>query len=65
MGDGGRFQKVELAWLVSASAVDVILSVILCLELGWARHKLAARGSAMREVVTRLMVGLSSLSGSS
>lgn len=49
---------MELNWLISSGLVDVILSFALCAELWWARHKLAAKGGLMREVVTRLIVSL-------
>ena len=50
-----RFQESELGWLVTSAGVDVILSLVLTIELWWARRQLAQNG-VMREVVTRLMV---------
>lgn len=52
-----RFQVAQLTWLTISSAVDVTLSAVLCLELWWARKHLASKGGAMRQVVTKLMVG--------
>lgn len=47
----------QLTWLAISSAVDVTLSAVLCLELWWAQKHLANEGGAMRQVVTKLMVG--------
>ena len=51
-----RFQRAEVLWLTTSSFVDVVLSMALCLELWWARKKLATSGGAMQKVVTRLIV---------
>jgi hypothetical protein len=53
---GVRFGTAEELWLATSTAVDIILSTVLCGELLWARRKLALKGGGMREIVTRLIV---------
>jgi hypothetical protein len=43
-------------WLATSAAVDIVLCLVLCGELVYARRKLAQRGGSMREVVMRLIV---------
>jgi hypothetical protein len=45
----------DLIWLSTSSAVDLILSIVLSLELWWARRKLAARGGIMAKVTWQLL----------
>jgi len=46
----------DMVWLSTSSAVDVVLSIVLSLELWWARRKLAAKGGLMAKVTWQLLV---------
>lgn len=48
----------DLIWLSTSSAVDLVLSMVLSLELWWARRKLAAKGGIMAKVTWQLLVCL-------
>ncbi|OCF34936.1 hypothetical protein I316_03483 [Kwoniella heveanensis BCC8398] len=50
------FTVVEQIWLGGSTAVDLLLSLVLCVELWWARQKLGMKGGVMREIVTRLIL---------
>lgn len=50
------FSITERVWLATSAAVDIVLCLVLCGELVYARRKLAQRGGSMREVVMRLIV---------
>ncbi|WVQ94087.1 hypothetical protein IAU59_001165 [Kwoniella sp. CBS 9459] len=50
------FSVVEQIWLGGSTAVDLLLSLVLCIELWWARQKLGMKGGVMREIVTRLIL---------
>ncbi|WVF66492.1 hypothetical protein IAT40_001232 [Kwoniella sp. CBS 6097] len=50
------FSVVEQIWLGGSTAVDLVLSLVLCIELWWARQKLGIKGGVTREIVTRLIL---------
>ncbi|WWC97400.1 hypothetical protein V866_004279 [Kwoniella sp. B9012] len=50
------FAKAESIWLATSTAVDTLLSLVLSIELWWARQKLGMQGGVMREIVTRLIL---------
>ncbi|KAK6904868.1 hypothetical protein I203_105687 [Kwoniella mangroviensis CBS 8507] len=50
------FAKAESVWLATSTAVDTLLSLVLSIELWWARQKLGMQGGVMREIVTRLIL---------
>jgi hypothetical protein len=56
-----RSYIADLVWLATSSAVDLVLSMVLSLELWWARRKLAAKGGMMAKVTWQLLVRLSYL----
>ncbi|WWC85493.1 uncharacterized protein L201_000357 [Kwoniella dendrophila CBS 6074] len=51
-----NFVKAEQTWLATSTAVDITLSLVLSIELWWARQKLGMQGGSMREIVTRLIL---------
>ena len=51
-----RSYIADLIWLSTSSAVDLVLSMVLSLELWWARRKLAAKGGIMAKVTWQLLV---------
>jgi hypothetical protein len=53
-----RSYIADLVWLATSSAVDLVLSMVLSLELWWARRKLAAKGGMMAKVTWQLLVRL-------
>nr|ODO02147.1 hypothetical protein L204_00874 [Cryptococcus depauperatus CBS 7855] len=55
-GDSSMFTTAQLVWLSTSTAVDLVLSVVLCGELWWARRKLSMQGGVMRVIVTRLIL---------
>lgn len=59
------FVKAEQTWLATSTAVDITLSLVLSIELWWARQKLGMQGGSMREIVTRLIVSIASCTISS
>jgi hypothetical protein len=54
-----RSYIADLVWLATSSAVDLVLSMVLSLELWWARRKLAAKGGMMAKVTWQLLVRFS------
>jgi hypothetical protein len=52
----------DMVWLSTSSAIDVVLSIVLSLELWWARRKLAAKGGLMAKVTWQLLVRIFCLS---
>jgi hypothetical protein len=48
--------NADLVWLSTSAAVDIVLSLVLSLELWWARRKLAVKGGLMAKVINQLMV---------
>jgi len=53
-----RSYIADLVWLATSSAVDLVLSMVLSLELWWARRKLAAKGGMMAKVTWQLLVSI-------
>ena len=51
-----RSYIADLVWLATSSAVDLVLSLVLSVELWWARRKLAAKGGMMAKVTWQLLV---------